>query len=154
VKTLSNPRDKDDLLRRLKRVRPDSARRWGRMTAHQMVCHLRDAFLIGTDPTQVRQVSGLHNRTIVNWIALYVPVRWPADLPTLPEIDQVSGGGITPTDFDADVAGLEAAVEALTANPDTFFRGRRHPIFGDMTRTAWFRWAYLHVDHHLRQFGA
>jgi hypothetical protein len=29
-----------------------------------------------------------------------------------------------------------------------------HPIFGAMTRRAWMRWGYLHVDHHLRQFSA
>jgi len=28
-----------------------------------------------------------------------------------------------------------------------------HPIFGPMSRPAWLRWAYLHADHHLRQFG-
>ena len=30
----------------------------------------------------------------------------------------------------------------------------RHPIFGRMSQRAWLRWAYLHMDHHLRQFGA
>jgi hypothetical protein len=29
-----------------------------------------------------------------------------------------------------------------------------HPIFGRMSEAAWMRWAYLHTDHHLRQFGA
>jgi len=28
-----------------------------------------------------------------------------------------------------------------------------HPIFGGMSERAWLRWAYLHTDHHLRQFG-
>jgi Protein of unknown function (DUF1569) len=28
-----------------------------------------------------------------------------------------------------------------------------HPIFGRMTEEEWMRWGYLHVDHHLRQFG-
>jgi uncharacterized protein DUF1569 len=28
-----------------------------------------------------------------------------------------------------------------------------HPAFGPMTRTHWMRYAYLHTDHHLRQFG-
>ncbi len=29
----------------------------------------------------------------------------------------------------------------------------RHPVFGLMTRAQWGRWAYRHMDHHLRQFG-
>ena len=153
MKTLANQRDRDDILRRLKLVRPESARRWGRMTAHQMVCHLRDAFLIGMNPKQVRQVGGLHNRTIVKWIALYMPVRWPAGVTTPPEIDQVNGGGSRPADFYHDVKGLEEALDILTSDPAEFFRACRHPIFGDMTLVAWLRWAYLHMDHHLRQFG-
>jgi hypothetical protein len=33
------------------------------------------------------------------------------------------------------------------------FEGQQHPIFGPMSRSAWLRWAYLHMDHHLRQFS-
>ena len=32
----------DEKLERVKALRPHTARRWGRMTAHQMVCHLVD----------------------------------------------------------------------------------------------------------------
>ena len=28
-----------------------------------------------------------------------------------------------------------------------------HPIFGPLTTSQWMRWGYLHVYHHLRQFG-
>lgn len=30
----------------------------------------------------------------------------------------------------------------------------RHSIFGPMTSAEWLRWGHLHLDHHLRQFGA
>jgi hypothetical protein len=30
----------------------------------------------------------------------------------------------------------------------------RHPIFGELTDSERMRWGYLHMDHHLRQFGA
>jgi hypothetical protein len=153
VKTLADPREAADIRRRLGRIRPDSTRRWGRMTAHQMICHLRDAFLIATDPSRTSQLTGIHHRTIVKWIALYVPVRWPAGIVTRPEIDQALGSGSRPADFAADVAALEAAIEAVTSDPDAFFHGRRHPIFGPLSQAAWMRWAYLHMDHHLRQFG-
>ena len=54
------------------------ARRWGRMTAHQMICHLRDAFLMGTAARPVSDVAHLANRTIIKWIALYGPVALAA----------------------------------------------------------------------------
>lgn len=43
-KTFSNPTDKAEIFERLRQLRPDSQRQWGRMTAHQAICHLEDAF--------------------------------------------------------------------------------------------------------------
>jgi uncharacterized protein DUF1569 len=151
LKSLVHPQDAAALLTRLNRLRPDSPRRWGRMTAHGMVCHLRDAFLMDTAQKPVSHLTGLRHRTIVKWIALYVPVRWPANIATRPEIDQTIGG-TRPADFEVDVRALEAVMHLVTAQPD-FFAGRRHPIFGVLSHAAWMRWGYLHVDHHLRQFG-
>ena len=130
----------------------DSVRRWGTMSAHQMICHLHDAFLMGTEGVPVSDVSHIANRTVVKWIALYGPARWPQGLRTRPEIDQVLGGGTKPAEFDADVAKVVTLLAAAATDPQ-FFNGRPHPIFGPLSRTAWLRWGYLHVDHHLRQFG-
>lgn len=123
------------------------------MTAHQMICHLRDAFLMGTAGVRVSDVAHIFNRTIVKWIALYAPAPWPRGIMTRPEIDQVLGSGTRPAEFSADVAELIALLESA-AGDGRFFEGRRHPIFGPLSRSAWLRWGYLHVDHHLRQFGA
>jgi len=152
MKTLASPRDKDEILRRLKAVRPDSARRWGRMSAPQMVCHLCDAFRMALDQKPVRPVSSLAGRTVMKWVALYLPLPWPAGIPTRPEIDQECGG-TPPADFAADVAQVEAFVELVSADPQRC-HGQRHPLFGPMSVSAWLRWGYLHTDHHLRQFGA
>jgi hypothetical protein len=40
MKTLLNRRDKEEIIARVQAVRPTSPRRWERMSAHQMVCHL------------------------------------------------------------------------------------------------------------------
>lgn len=152
MKTLARPHDKAEILRRLKSVRPDSARRWGRMSAHQMVCHLGDGFRMCTGEKAVCHTGGLGHRTILKWIVLYAPLPWPAGIVTSPEIDQ-ERGGTRPTDFAADVARLEALVE-LVAAPTSRFDSQWHPLFGRMSGAAWLRWGYLHMDHHLRQFGA
>lgn len=152
MKTLAEERWKEDILRRLASVRPDSARRWGRMSAHQMICHLSDAFRLATGERSAKSVSGLLQRTVVKWGALYVPLRWPPGIPTMPEVDQ-ERGGTRPADFAADLARLRALVELIATRPQ-HDRWPAHPLFGAMSRTAWLRWGYLHTDHHLRQFGA
>ena len=115
VRTLARPRDKAEILARLKALRPDDGRRWGRMSAPQMVCHLSDAFRMAMGHMPVSHATGPLQRTIVKWIALYVPLAWPGGrILTRPEIDQELAG-TRPRDFAADVASLEALVERITA---------------------------------------
>jgi hypothetical protein len=122
------------------------------MSPHQMVCHLADAFRMSLGETPASRRGGVLHRTLVKWIVLYAPLRWPAGILTAPEVDQELGG-TRPADFAADVARLKALVELVTAE-----RGHVdwpwHPVLGRMSGAAWLRWGYLHMDHHLRQFGA
>ena len=151
MRTLARPGDLADLVRRLQTVRPDSAARWGRMSAHQMICHLGDAMLVAAGQKTANPVSGPLTRTIVKWIALYAPVRWPAGIRTVTEIDQ-DIGGTKPQDFVNDVRELETRLRRFAKDQQPMCA--THPIFGPMSRQAWLRWAYLHTDHQLRQFGA
>ena len=153
MKTLAGPGEKAEILRRLQTVRPDDVRRWGRMSAPQMVCHLGDNFRMAMGRIPVSDATGPWQRTGLKWIALYLPVRWPGGrILTRPEIDQ-EVGGTKPGDFAGDVAELAALVDLFTART-RIFAWPAHPIFGRMSDAAWMRWAYLHMDHHLRQFGA
>ena len=151
MKTMARAGDKAEIIRRVKMLRPECARRWGRMSAHQMVCHLSDSFRLVTHQKAASPATGLLQSTVIKWIALYAPLPWPAGVPTRPEMDQELGG-TSPGDFAADLAELEALLEVVT----TTAAGNdypAHPIFGRMSQAAWLRWAYLHMDHHLRQFG-
>jgi len=152
VRTLARSSDKTEILERLTRVSPDSARRWGSMTAHQAVCHLSDSFRCVIGRKQVSMRSTPFWRTVGKWLALYAPVTWPPGFRTRPEIDQRKGG-TPPGEFAADVAELAALVELITG-PAGGFEWHAHPLFGKMSGADWLRWGYLHMDHHLRQFSA
>ena len=152
MKTLASAQDKAEILRRVKTVRADSARQWGRMTAHQMICHLNDSFLGVTGQRDVSAATGILQRTLLKWAALYLPMRWPTGIATRPEVDQ-EAGGTKPGEFAADIAQLETLIEFVTPQ-DGPGPWQVHPIFGRMTTAQYLRWSYLHCDHHLRQFGA
>jgi hypothetical protein len=152
MKTLARADDKAEILRRLETIHPGTRRQWGRMSAHQMICHLSDSFLAVTGQRHASPASGPLQRTLIKWIALYAPLKWPRGIPTRPEVDQETGG-TPPSDFAADVAQLEMLLELITSRPGCF-DGQQHPIFGPMSTSAFLRWAYLHMDHHLRQFGS
>ncbi|MFZ0394627.1 MAG: DUF1569 domain-containing protein [Terracidiphilus sp.] len=151
--SLRDPRDRSQILARLKRIRPETERRWGRMTAAQMICHLRDAFLGAMGERPMASPAGFSWWRLTKPFALHSPMRWPHGVPTRPEMDQVAGTGTPPAEFGADIESLVEAMEKFTTQPRGF-DFRPHPLFGAMTEREWMIWGYRHADHHLRQFGA
>jgi hypothetical protein len=92
MKTLLSPRDRNEVLDRLTKVRPDSQPRWGSMSAHQMICHLSDSFRASLGEKYVSPAAPFLKRTLMKWAALWVPLPWPHGIETRPEIDQQQGG--------------------------------------------------------------
>jgi len=152
MKSLLNPADQREILGRLSKVQPDGKRRWGRMTPHQMICHLSDSFRFSLGERSAGSVENFFTRSVMKWIALYLPLPWPRGVPTRPEMDQ-QAGGTKPVEFERDRRELETLIERFIERPESF-EFARHPFFGKMTEFEWMRWGYLHCDHHFRQFGA
>jgi hypothetical protein len=150
MKTLANPRDRQEVLERLAKVCETSERRWGSMTANQMVCHLSDSFRVSLGEKQASSVMTFKNRTIIKWAALWLPKSWPHGVETRPEVDQKIGG-TQPTDFASDVATLRGLMKQFCSAQGEF---APHAMFGQLSRGERMRHAYLHMNHHLRQFGA
>jgi hypothetical protein len=152
MKTLGNAADRNLVMERLSRLTPDSRRQWGRMTPHQMICHLNDSFKSVIGERQLHgDKSNLLTRTVVRWLALYAPLKWPHWILTMPVNDQ-DQGGTPPEDFQRDLEALVLMIDRVTRS-ERDFQWRRHPLFAEMSERDWMRWGYLHADHHLRQFG-
>jgi len=150
MKTLSNASDQSELLHRLTSVHPDSQAHWGMMSAHQMVCHLSDSFRAALGEKDVSPSTTFFKRTLLKWAALWLPVPWPHGFKTRPEMDQRQGGTL-PTEFASDLERLRNLFARFCAFKGVFVP---HAILGPMSRAERMRHAYLHIDHHLRQFGA
>lgn len=150
MRSLHTPGEMERLKARLSRVRPDTPRRWGRMTPHQMICHLSDAFRFALGEREGTPVTFPLPPALVRFVALHVPLPWPRGAPTMREMDQARDG-TPPTAFLADRYELEMLLDRFTSATGGW---PAHPIMGMMSVEDWSRWGYLHTDHHLRQFGA
>jgi hypothetical protein len=152
LNTLADAIDRDRIVERLREVTPHSSHRWGRMTSHEMVCHLADAFRIALGERKVKPGDNVFHRTALKWMALYSPTPWPRGVSTRPEADP-RRAGTPPDSFSRDVREVESLLARFL---DRIAMGTldRHPLFGPMSSWQWLRWGYLHMDHHLRQFGA
>jgi hypothetical protein len=116
-----------------------------------MICHVSDGYraLLGERP--LSDAGGLWHRTVLKWVMLYLPVRQPRCAPTHPGLDQEVAGS-RPVGFIVDANSLEQLVLRIAAKP-AGEGGYRHPVFGPLTEAQAGRWAWLHLHHHLRQFG-
>lgn len=150
MKTFARDVYKQEVIRRLVVLKADQARRWGKMSCHQMLCHLSDSFLCSMGEKTASSMKPPIPKMVMKWGALYFPMRWPKGVATRPEIEQ-GVGGTAPVEFTVDRDRLVALIERFSKVNSAF---AEHPIFGVMSERDWMRWGYLHCDHHLRQFGA
>ena len=149
MNSLSEAGAVDLLVARLGKLHPQRPRAWGRMTPHEMLCHLNDSFggVLGDRP--IAPIDTFMSRTVIRYIALHTPFAWPKGIKTTPEVDQ-QRGGTKPSDFDQDRARTIALIHRF-AGADA--RYQSHPAMGALTRDEWMIWAWRHTDHHLRQFA-
>ena len=155
--TLKDAAVRDRLVQRLQYLEPASIRRWGKMTSHEAICHLNDAFIGVLGDKHISPAPGwLQNttlwRNIAKFFGLRSPIPWPHNLPSRPEVAQ-DGSGTPPVASQRDRRALIETIDRFRAS-EVQLRTCAHPIFGPLTFDEWQRWGYLHIDHHLRQFGA
>jgi hypothetical protein len=148
MKSLASLEVLSEIRARLRSVRVDDHPRWGKMTAKQMVRHLRCAYEVALGERSVEPLEGFPP-VLMKWVALRSGLRWPKNVQTMPELRRAIKER-SETEFDVQV---RAVIEKM----QTLATGKRcapsHPMFGPMTEKDWMRWGYLHADHHLRQFG-
>jgi Protein of unknown function (DUF1569) len=147
---LDTPGVLDRFDERLAQLTPETPRRWGTMTSHEMLCHLSDSFLgMLHERATSKASSNAFQRQLVRFIALHTPLPWPAGVPTRPEVNPHQQG-TRPGAFESDRRTMYELMHRF-ARPDSAYA--EHPMFGPLTRREWMLWGYRHVDHHFRQFG-
>ncbi len=115
-----------------------------------MVCHLCDSYRFALGEKSISMATGFLQRTLIKFLALRAPMKWPRGTPTRPEVEQ-GVGGTAPLEFEKDRGQLLSIIGRFCSS--AIDPNIQHPFFGPMTRQNWMRWGYLHADHHLRQFG-
>ena len=147
--SLDDPGITDQLVARLEKLHDKRPRAWGKMTAHEMLCHLADSFAGVMGERPITPAVTWLNRTVVKYVALHTSLTWPKGSPTRPEVDQTIGG-TKPADFARD---RERVIVLLRRFAASDARHDAHPLFGPLTREEWMAWGFRHTDHHLRQFA-
>jgi hypothetical protein len=146
MKTMWDNAARAELRERINRLTPEASRRWGSMSAPQMLAHLVDSLRMTFGELPVASKNLPLRFTPIKQLVIYW-LPFPKGAPTAPElVSRIA------TDWPGDRATLLTLVEHFVE------RGRSahwpdHPAFGRLTADQWGVLVYRHMDHHLKQFG-
>jgi len=138
---------RDSLRTRIQSLRPDARRRWGSMSADQMLWHLADGFemALGKRPYGKPKLPPLP-KSVIRFAVLNLP--WPKGAPTLDTL-RATGNH----DFEAERTRCLRLLDEM-GQKDLGGEWPVHPAFGAVGGSFHSRMQAKHVEHHLRQFGA
>lgn len=147
---LLNSDAKEGIIARISSLSPDAQAIWGIMDANQMLCHTADQLRVALGDIPAAVTGNIFMRTVAKWVVVAgFPI--PKGTQTMAEVDPLRKG-TQPTHPAQDSSTLIASIERFSSHPE----GKEfsfHPIFGRMSRNQWGKLAWIHLDHHLRQFG-
>ena len=139
-----------DLKARLQRLRADSPRQWGRMTAPQAVAHCAAGLELAFG--ELRPPRALIGRLFGRIIK---PLALGNDAPMRRNSPSVPGMIVTDDrDLERERQRLGALIDRFVAGGPAACTTHPHSFFGPLTPDEWAILRYKHLDHHLRQFGA
>jgi Protein of unknown function (DUF1569) len=135
---------------RLEALAPDATRQWGKMNAAQMLAHCNIPLESGLGKLQLPQEGNFITRPLLKWYVLSKDSFKPG-LPTAKSFT-------IPLQDDKDFTREKARLLANLA--EGYQRGQNgtpwamHNMFGTLTPQQWAELTYMHLDHHLKQFGS
>lgn len=126
---------------------PDKRPEWGSMSAPQMLAHMVAAigYSLGKIPETPNE-GGLFGRLVAP-ILLNGYLRIPKGQKA-PSMYDTAAPSATAEELVAEIDGFHAKLA------DPSFAPPPHPFFGDIGRDGWAKLHIVHLEHHLRQFGA
>jgi hypothetical protein len=139
----------DHVKDRISRLRPDSERVWGSMTAPQALAHCSVAmeWALG-DSHPPRMFVGRILGPLVKGRAINSVEPLKRNTPTAKALivqDQ--------RDLSAEQKRLSTLIDRFASAGPQGCTTHPHSFFGPLTPEEWARLMYKHLDHHLRQFG-
>lgn len=150
-KTIFDAEAKALMLKRIAAMKPDSKALWGKMNARQAICHLADQLRFAIGEMKVAGKAGFFGRNVAKYLVLSGMPAPKGKVATMPELDQLTAG-TKPVEFEQDRQALYALIDVVCAK-GADFAWAVHPIFGELSRKQWGKLIWLHLQHHLSQFG-
>ena len=150
VKNLFDAAVADEVKTRLGELEPQSERRWGTMTAAQMLAHCSVSlqWAVGEVVPEKGPLPARMLGRVIKPLVLRNDDPMRKNSPTAKSL-LVAGE----RDFGQERERLRRLIDRFAAGGAAGCTRNPHSFFGKMTPEEWAILMYKHLDHHLRQFG-
>lgn len=148
MKSIYNSTDNEELLKRIHLLTPESKALWGKMNVSQMMSHCIAPIDFAFGNTTIRSnffmqlIGRLFKNKILN------STEFQKNSPTAKEFLRTNDH-----DFKKTKDELIQKVNEFTEKGPKAIKHKKHPFFGKMTNEEWDKLHYMHLNHHLKQFG-
>lgn len=145
--SLFDPAESRALLDRIKRLNPATQGQWGLMNVAQMLAHTQQPLRVATGELAVKR--GLLGRMVGGYFKKQVLAKGFRRNATTDKAFVVADN----RKFEEERTKLVQLITDFTVKGPAGLTEHPHPFFGKMTPAEWDQLQWLHLDHHLRQFG-
>lgn len=149
MKTILNKAGADDLISRASSLHPTSQPLWGSMTVKEMLHHCNRATQSILEVKAPPKKSTFKQQAL-KFLFFNVVKKLPKNA-TAPKKFNVKLSQLVPGEFENEQKEFLDLIERFTKHKDDI--SLSHPRFGALSTRDWGKFVWMHLDHHLRQFG-
>jgi hypothetical protein len=148
MKNLFEPATTEEVKQRMARLKPDSERQWGKMRPAQALAHCSVGMevSVGLKFPSRNLIGRLIGRRVLKTFLAGKP--FPRNSPT-----DKSYVVKDERDFAVERQRLIEFIDRFAGGGPAGCTNHPHSFFGHLTPQEWAALNYMHLDHHLRQFG-
>ena len=150
MKNIFNPKDVQEIIDRINKLRPTTEHVWGKMTVSQMLAHCNVSYELVYEEEKHPKPNAFM-KFIIKLMAKGTVV---GETPYKQSLRTAPAFIITDDkNFEAEKTRLINFITKTQELGEAYFDGKESHSFGVLNKAEWNNMFYKHVDHHLRQFG-
>lgn len=139
-----------EYINRINQLTPETQRKWGKMSAGQVLAHLNVAYAFIFEPEKQKKPGLIAKFFLKNFVKPKIVNELPykPSLPTSPAFIIADE-----RNFDEEKNKLIGNIQRVQQLGREAFDGKENLNFGKMTAQEWNNMLAKHLNHHLEQFG-
>ena len=150
MQNVFDAKDAQEYINRINNLTPETPRKWGKMSADQVLAHLTVAYDLTFTPEKFPKPSFIAKFLLSKFVKPKITneIPYKQSLPTSPAFIIADE-----RNYEEEKAKLIGNIQRVQQLGREAFEGKENINFGKMTAKGWNNMFAKHLNHHLEQFG-